>query len=157
MATATCDRYSITWKLAGVNSHETMSVVERAIGLCKLTALKSKSDAEREGLDISDDTLVAEAAMSANLMMSYGGTTPAHALLGYVPRDYYLPDGTGVEAHTGALALTPDPLESQLRMRSYSKANLQKAIVEERIARAHRSRQQKQQLEDLPVGSSVDL
>ena len=40
MATSTCDRYIITRKLAGVNSHETVSVVERAIGLCKLTALR---------------------------------------------------------------------------------------------------------------------
>ena len=63
--------------------HRRCSLLLRQVagGLCKLTALKSKSDAEREGLDISDDTLVAEAAMSANLMMSYGGTTPAHALL----------------------------------------------------------------------------
>ena len=69
MATLTCDRYSIVHKLSGVNSHEAMPVVERTIGLCKLTAMRNKTYIENEGLNVSDDLLIAEAAMTASLCL----------------------------------------------------------------------------------------
>ena len=140
MATTACDRFLIKRKISGVDAYTPTGFVERAIGLCKLTALKTKRDCQREGLTIDDGDIVEEAAMIGNLTLNYGTSTPAQAILGYTPRDYYVPDGLTIDSHAGALLKTPDECETAIRLRMMSKSNIVQAIMEERIAKANTTR-----------------
>ena len=81
-----------------------------------------------------------EAAMSQNLMMNFGGSTPAQALFGYTPRDYYDPSSDSIVSYKGALENSPDPYETTLRLRMMAKANVTRAVIEDRIARANHSK-----------------
>ena len=154
MCTQACDRFLIKRRLSGVDAHTPTGFVERAIGIIKLTALKSKKDALREGLVIDDATIVEEASMIGNLTLNYGNATPAQALLGYTPRDYYVPDGETIDCHAGALMKTPDEMETAIRFRMLSKSAIIQAIMEERIAKANTTRQQKVAVGELKPGET---
>ena len=153
----TCDRYNIKRLLAGKDAHTVTGLAEAHIRLTKQVALKLWNDCRAQGLQVSQEDVIFEAAMSQNLMLIYGGSTPAQGLLGYTPRDYYDSESRTLVSHSGALEVSPDPWETTLRLRMMAKSNIIRGIVEERIAKANHSRPQKQSLEDLKVGSSVDL
>ena len=89
--------------------------------------------------------------------MNYGGATPAQVLLGYIPRDMYLPDSEALEAHARALQKTPGPMENQLRLRMHSKHIIINTIVDGRIACANRTRTQTQPIMDMQIGMDVDI
>ncbi len=118
--------------------------------------MKNKYDAKKKGFDITDETLVYEAVMAQNLMLNYGGSTPANALLGYTPNDFYDPQSPTLESHSGALQMDPDTFESNLRTRIKSKENVLRTIVEERITAANNTKPQKMD-ETITAGCDVDL
>ena len=140
------DRYTIKREFAGTDPNKeqktTTGLVESHIRMTKSIALKNEVMAKKEGLDISKETLVYEATMAQNLLLNFNGSTPANALLGYTPRDFYDSDSATTMAHKGALEISPDTFESNVRMRLLSKQNVLRTIVEERIAVAGRSRPQ---------------
>ncbi|CAK0817055.1 unnamed protein product, partial [Prorocentrum cordatum] len=157
----TLDRYTIKREFAGTDPNKeeksTTGLVESHIRMTKSIALKNEVVAKREGLNISKETLVYEAAMAQNLLLNFGGSTPANALLGYTPRDFYDENSATTMAHKGALEISPDTFESNVRMRLLSKQNVLKTIVEERLAIANKSRPQKLDTERIKVGDKVDL
>ncbi|CAK0846103.1 unnamed protein product [Prorocentrum cordatum] len=157
----TLDRYTIKREFAGTDTNKeeksTTGLVESHIRMTKSIALKNEVVAKREGLNISKETLMYEAAMSQNLLLNFGGSTPANALLGYTPRDFYDENSATTMAHKGALEISPDTFESNVRMRLLSKQNVLKTIVEERLAIANKSRPQKLDIERIKVGDKVDL
>ena len=60
--------------------------------------------------------------------------------MGYTPKDFYDLEAEGYSANTGILETTPDPYECNLRYRQNAKMNIQRAIIEERICRANRTK-----------------
>ncbi|CAK0831382.1 unnamed protein product [Prorocentrum cordatum] len=70
-------------------NHPTTRLVESHIFMTKSIVLKNAVVAEKAGLHIAREILVCEAAMSQNLMLNFGGSAPANALLGYTPIDFY--------------------------------------------------------------------
>ncbi|CAK0791575.1 unnamed protein product, partial [Prorocentrum cordatum] len=157
----TLDRYTIKREFAGTDPNKeeksTTGLVESHIRMTKSIALKNEVVAKREGLNISKETLVYEAAMAQNLLLNFGGNTPANALFGYTPRDFYDENSATTMAHKGALEISPDTFESNVRMRLLSKQNVLNTIVEERLAIANKSRPQKLDTERIKVGDKVDL
>ena len=51
-------------------------------------AFKNKVDDKKDGMDISNETLIHESVMAQNLMLNYGGSSPANSLLGKTPKDF---------------------------------------------------------------------
>ena len=88
----TCDRFSIRRVFAGADAHTVTGLAESHIRLAKLVPLKLHEDCQRQGLEVSKQDIMFEAAMSQNLMLNYGGSTPTQGLFGYSPRDYYDPE-----------------------------------------------------------------
>ena len=62
------------------------------------------------------------------------------AVFGVPPRDFYEHDNTGILAVTGALQTDLSTFERAMRIRQTSLAQVQQAIIEDRIARAARTR-----------------
>ena len=78
--------------------------------------------------------------------------------MGFIPRDFYDPDNQSLEAHDSSLEASPDPFETALRLRHTAKENILKSIVEERIAKANRTRvQQYGPEQDYKPGAQVDI
>ena len=68
-------------------------------------------------MDITKESLVHEAALAQNLLLNYGGSAPANALLGEARRGFHGESSATTMAHDVALELTPDTFESSVRMR----------------------------------------
>ena len=114
----------------------------------------------REGLQVTKPFVVSESGMAANQIMVIDNTshTPCEALLGFSPRQEYTPDADTLDSWQSALDQTPDPIETILRSRLLCKANIMKAIVEERIARANNTKVQQHDLRTfIPNETQVDL
>ena len=96
--------------------------------------------------------------MAANQVMVIHSHTPNESLLGYSPRDVYTPESDTLDSWQSALDTVPDPLETTLRVRLNAKAEVMKALVEERIARANNTKVQQHQMKDfIPNETTVDL
>ena len=78
--------------------------------------------------------------MAQNMTMSYHGVTPCMAVFGAPPRDFYEYDNSGILAVTGALQTDLSTFERAMGIRQTSLAQVQQAIIEDRIARAARTR-----------------
>ena len=73
----TCDRYAIVRRLKGSYGHTSTGLAECHIELTKAIMLKTKSDAEKNGLvDLTDEDLAFEAGMAQNMTLEYGGYAP---------------------------------------------------------------------------------
>ena len=150
MIGSACDRYSIVRLLGGsTDKHTVTGLVESHMRLIKASALKLKADCEREGLSLTNEMILQEAGMAQNLLLSYNGSTPAQALLGYTPRDFYDPESISTLAHIGTLDTHPDVSECNLRARMHAKENIIKAVVEDRLAIANSMKAQRQDLTEL--------
>ena len=115
---------------------------------------------QKTGLNATQEDCVAEAAMSSNLMLTYGGYTPTTAVFGYYPTELYDPENAGIASASGVLETPADAMEVALRLRLAAKDAILQSIVEDRIARAHNTRVQQHRPEDrlkLVDGASVDL
>ena len=152
-----CDRFSVSRVFSGTDDHTRTGLVERHIFLTRLCALKIFTQCQQEGLAVSKDEIAQEAGMCQNLMISYENATPAQGLLGYTPRDYYTPETTALDSYTGAIESSPDVGERAVRLRLIAKSMIMQGIIEERIARANRTRVEKQDLKALKESDTVDI
>ena len=109
--------------------------------LVKTTALKMHGEARRSGLEVEKADIVAEAAMSHNLLLNHSGFTPA--------RFTWL--------HEASVVTAPDAGERAIRLRFLAKEQILKTVVEEGIARAKRTRGEPRQLPDILPGGEVDI
>ena len=66
----TCDRYNIKRLLAGKDAHTVTGLAEAHIRLTKQVALKLWNDCRAQGLQVSQEDVIFEAAMSQNLMLN---------------------------------------------------------------------------------------
>eukprot|EP00959_Pyramimonas_sp_CCMP1952_P310352 6495064-Pyramimonas_sp.AAC.1 len=108
-------RCTITLVFGGADGHTTTGLVERAIQTCKWTASKTKRDVIKQGLiDITDEDIVEESAMVANLLANYGGSVPAQGLFGFMPKDAYDPESGAFTSSQSAADMTADPTEQHL-------------------------------------------
>ena len=105
--------------------HTGTGLVERHVGLQKLVMMKVRAELNRQGINVENDWLAAEAAMAANQTMSYRGVTPAMSVFGILPRDFYEEDAIGIMASAGALQTDLTVYEKALRIRQTSLAAVQ--------------------------------
>ncbi|CAK0800448.1 unnamed protein product, partial [Prorocentrum cordatum] len=158
LASRMCDKFHIRRSFAGTDDHTMTGLVERRISLIRLCSLKLKKSAQAQGLQVTNADIIQEAAMVSNSLVSYGGQTANQAVLGFTPRDYYDMEATTLDSVTPAVDSCPDPFESALRLRMQAKIAMAKSLVEERIARCNRTRQQQTPPgQRLQPGEPVDI
>ena len=156
-ATRMFERFGITRLLVGQGASHTKGLVERHIALTKLSMLRLKDAARKEGLDVTPSELCIETCMAQNLMLEYNGGTPQMALTGRESRGWYTPDSNTIESITGALQSKPDMAEQALRMRMLSKQCILSGLLEDRLAVATRMKQHKHDNSLLVPGQAVDI
>ena len=137
-----CEAFDIQRDLAGSQGHTKTGLAERRLGLIKLGALKLYHQVQRQGLRLSQDECVVEAAMACNSLLVYGSSTPNQGLLGYEPRDLYNIDNTAHAATSGASSAAPDYVESSIRSRLLAKEAIIQSVLEHRIAESAHSKTQ---------------
>eukprot|EP00435_Cladocopium_sp_Y103_P051431 s1017_g16.t1 len=89
---------------------------------------KLHAELQRQGLQPTEAELGQEAAMAQNLTLSYGGVTPAMAVYGTMPREFYNPDSEHIMNTDGALETDLTVFERALRIRQTSLAQAQQAV-----------------------------
>ncbi|CAE7765903.1 RE2 [Symbiodinium sp. KB8] len=132
--------------------HTTTGIVEKHIDLVKLCMLKIKSETERQGLDISNDDIAAEASFAQNASINLGGYTPHMMVMGTLPMPYFDMDAPGIQAFTGSDQTNPTAYEKALRLRQLAITAAAQSIAENRIARAAHTRPQRLPTEDMKPG-----
>ena len=138
--------------------HTGTGLVERHVGLMEITMLKLEAELDRQGIAITVNDLAKESAMSHNLSLNYGGATPSMCVFGVIPRPFYQDDSSGVTAVVGALQTDVTPFERAIRIRQMALSMVQRAVAEDRIARANRTRTQQLQIgEMMPGVTRVDF
>ena len=105
--------------------------------------LKLAAELDRQGLRLTPGELAKEAAVSHNQSLNYNGATPSMAVFGILPRPFYQDDYNNITAVAGALQTDITPFEKALRIRQLSLSMVQRAVAEDRIARAGRTRPHK--------------
>lgn len=120
----------------------------------KLTMLKLKAELDRQGMMCETAEIAMESAMAHNSTLNYGGVTPAMAVFGVLPRGFYDDESPGLMASAGALQTDLTTFEKAVRIRQMSLAAVQQAIVEDRTARAHRTRSHRLDTSALVPGTS---
>ena len=143
---------------AAAQQHTGTGLVERHVGLLRLTMLKLKAELERQGISHDTSELAMESAMAHNSTLNYGGVTPAMAVFGILPRGFYDDESVGIMAAAGALQTDLTVFEKAMRVRQLSLSAVQQAIVEDRTARANRTRSHRLDTASLVPGTTeVDL
>ena len=154
------ERLSIERKPKGTTAgpaaaqHTGTGLVERHTGLLKLTMLKLKAELDRQGIICETAEIAMESAMAHNSTLNYGGVTPAMAVFGILPRGFYDDESPGLLSAAGALQSDLTTFEKAVRIRQMSLAAVQQAIVEDRTARAHRTRSHRLDTSALVPGTS---
>ena len=67
---------------AAAQQHTGTGLVERHVGLLRLTMMKLKAELERQGISHDTAEIAMESAMAHNSTLNYGGVTPAMAVFG---------------------------------------------------------------------------
>ena len=132
--------------------HTGTGLVERHVGLMELTMMKLEAELDRQGIAITVGDLAKEAAMSHNISLNYGGATPSMCVFGVIPRPFYQDDGSGITAVAGALQTDVTPFEKAIRIRQMALSMVQRAVAEDRIARANRTRTHQLKLGEMVPG-----
>ena len=65
----------------GAEQHTGTGLVERHVGLMKLTMYKLRAELQRQGLAPENEEIAQESCMAHNIALSYGGVTPSMACL----------------------------------------------------------------------------
>lgn len=138
----------------GAEQHTGTGIVERHVQLIKLTMLKLRAELQRQGLDPQPDELGREAAMAHNITLNYKGVTPSMAVFGILPRGFYDIESDGVTSVTGSKDSDVTVFERAMRIRQTALAQAQQAVIEDRIARASRTRPHQLDLTSLVAGTS---
>ena len=139
---------------AAAAQHTGTGLVERHTGLLKLTMLKLKAELDRQRISCEVSDLAMECAMAHNSTLNYGGVTPAMAVLGILPRGFYDDESRGVLATAGALQTDLTVFERAVHIRQMSLSAVQQAIVDDRTARANRTRSHRLDTLSLVPGTS---
>ena len=93
--------------------------------------------------------------MAHNLTLNYGGVTPSMVVFGTMPHDFYNPESEGVLSITGSEQRTGlSVFERALRIRQTSLAQAHQAVIEDRAARAARTRPHQLEVGKLVQGTS---
>ena len=116
--------------------------------------MKVKAEFERQSMIVEDADIAAEAAMSHNICMTYGGYSPCTAVFGVLPRSLYEFEAPTLTAVSGATDSSLTVFESAMRLRQISMVAIQQSIAEDRISRATRSRPHKVDTSELTPGVS---
>ena len=154
------ERFNITRVPKGTTSghaaaqHTGTGLVERHVQLIKMTMLKLQAEMTRQGITLEESEIAGESAMAHNITLNYGGVTPAMCVFGTLPRGFYEADGKGIMSTTGALQTDLSVFERALRIRQAALAQCHQAIIEDRVARAARSRPRQLEAHDLVAGTS---
>ena len=135
--------------------HTGTGLVERHVGLLELTMQKLEAELDRQGISISPHELAKECAMAHNQSLNYNGATPSMAVFGVLPRPFYQEDNESVMAVAGALQTDITPFDRALRIRQTSLSMVQRAVAEDRVARANRSRPHQLRLGELVPGTTL--
>ena len=135
--------------------HTGTGLAERHIGLVEITMAKLEAELDRQGIAIEIDDLCRESASAQNSTLNYGGATPAMCVFGVLPRPYFQDDTDHITAITGALQTDVIPFERAIRVRQMALSMVHKAIAEDRVARANRTRPQQLRLGELKPGVSL--
>ena len=87
--------------------------------LIKLAMLKMHADCNEAGLPATPEEIVAECMMASNVILSYGGCSPATAVLGVNPRDLseFESDGGAQTSRSDSGSAPEDYLERCVRLR----------------------------------------
>ena len=160
-AGAELERLSIIRRLKGsdpAGRHTGTGLAERHIGLTKLAMLKIKAECDIQGLIVESGDIAYEAAMAQNLVLEYGGVTPAMAVFGRHPRGFSEFEDNSTTFITGAADNSVELFEQALRLRSFAVQAIHRCVVEDRLARASHARTQQHDLAALRLGSkTVDV
>ena len=110
------------------------------------------ADAIETGDPATPAECVTECSMASNVILSYGGVSPASAVVGTKPRDL-------VEFDVGAMTpqSSDDYLERSIRFRLIAKSCIMKALVEQRFLQANKTRPQQVDESKLIPGSAVEI
>eukprot|EP00435_Cladocopium_sp_Y103_P053746 s991_g17.t1 len=138
----------------GAEQHTGTGIAERHVQLLKLTMFKLRAELSRQGLVYEPEDLCRESAMAHNITLSYGGSTPAMSVLGILPRGFYEAESGGILSASGASDTDITPFEKAIRIRQTALAQTQQAIIEDRVARASRTRPHQLPLDQLIPGTS---
>ena len=138
----------------GAEQHTGTGLVERHVSLVKMTMLKLRAELQRQGLNPELSELARESAMAHNLTLSYGGVTPAMNVFGVPPRPFYEVESTGLMAASGALETDLTVFERAMRIRQTALAQSHQAVIEDRIARANKTRPHQLDLTQFVPGTS---
>ncbi|OLQ01786.1 hypothetical protein AK812_SmicGene15471 [Symbiodinium microadriaticum] len=138
--------------------HTGTGLVERHVGLMRLTMAKLEAEMDRQGIKMTVHELARESAVAHNQTLNYGGATPSMAVYGALPRPLYQEDNTEIAAVAGALQTDITPFERALRIRQMALSMVQQAVAEDRTARANRTRPHQLEAGALVPGvSRVDI
>ena len=138
--------------------HTGTGLVERHVGLSKVALLKMEAELKRQGLEVTKEEMAAECGMSQNMILSYGGYTPAQAVLGANPRTLYEIEDSAITSVMGAKETNPGVFGHALRLRMIASTAIQRSIMEDRLARAQHVRPQQHDIKDfIPRVTAVDL
>ncbi|CAK0840601.1 unnamed protein product, partial [Prorocentrum cordatum] len=158
LASRTCDKLNIMRRYAGIDDRTMIGIVERWIELIRLCAMKLNRTCALQGFEVSEFDPVQDAAMVSNGVVSNGGQTASHIVLGFTPSDYCDLEATTLDSVQGATTSCPDPFQAAVRLRPLAKSEMARAIVEGRAARASRARLRQQGPEqEMTPGDSVDV
>ena len=138
----------------GAEQHTGTGIVERHVQLLKMTMYKLRAELQRQGLDPSMEELAQESAMAHNITLNYKGVTPSMAVFGTLPRGFYEVESDAILNSTGALQTDITVFERAVRIRQTALAQPQQAVVEDRVARASRTRPHQLDLSTLTAGTS---
>ena len=138
----------------GSEQHTGTGIVERHVQLIKMTMYKLRAELQRQGLDPTKEELAQESAMAHNITLNYKGVTPSMAVFGTLPRGFYEVESDAILNSTGALQTDITVFERAIRIRQTALAQAQQAVVEDRVARASKTRPHQLDLSTLTAGTS---
>lgn len=153
------ERLSITLRFKGSQGHTGTGLAERHIQLVEVAALKTFEDTEKyEFKDVRKQDIVIEVAMGQITLWEYDGYSPNQALFGSNLRGLYELECPTIAGNEGAAKTTPEFVETSIRLRQLAKFNTLRAVWEDRLAKAHKSRAMQLDLSEMkPKGTPVDL
>ena len=157
---AECERLGITrcprgtTQGHGADQHTGTGIVERHVQLLKLTMWKVRAELERQGLRPEPQEICQESAMAHNQTLNYGGVTPCMSVFGVLPRGFYNPESPGLTSVLGSLQTDVTVFERAVRIRQTALAQTQQSIIEDRVARANRTRPHQLDVGQLVSGTS---
>ena len=148
------ERWGTSFRPKPVGSHANM--VERHHSLIRDTFHKIKSQAQSEGLTLSDEDILAETVYAKNAMIVVHGQSPYQAVLGKVPnvlREFEVPSCSMAADHTGG-----NLSRHATRLRELSIQHMVEGTARERIKRAANTQTRPTgEMLELEIGDLVDI